>query len=79
MSEFLFQGGKDQTVDKFPDIGHESNRFELPFLVIIAQVISLDLNVENENSMRKDIFSESSGIVRKRTLVDPEDHETYMP
>jgi len=51
----------------------------MPFLVVIAKVISLNLIVENENCLGKDIFAESSNIDRKSPFMDPEDHETNMP
>ena len=78
MAEFLFQRRQDQPVEKFPDIGYESNRLKVPGFVVIAEVIGLDPFVQNNDRLRKDILPEPSSISRESPFMDPEDHKANV-
>jgi len=79
MAEFLFQRCQDQPVDEFPDIGYESNRLKVPALVVIAEVIRLDLFVQDNDRLRKNVLPEPAGISRKSAFVDAKNDEADVP
>ena len=65
-------------IDPLPDIRNETHRLEIAVLIVISQIITLDLGVENKNGLRENVLTKTFNVLRKCSLVDPENYKADM-
>lgn len=79
MSKLFSERSQNKSVNGLPDIGNEADRLEDAVPVIIAEVIAVNLVVEEKDALGEQIFTKAFSIGRKGSLVDSENHEPDMP